>query len=299
MKKLSALILAFLMLFLCACSGGSSEPATPSDVQTTADVSVKTGRTSVITEWGTDLLPEKFPKPPEGTHDFSIAKGLADSAAFAYSTDFYRITFICPEIGIYSFSNELITLGYKGGIKNFTDATYYRNGFSGYWQNGENYIRIAESTPIDDGEIIFNVDIAPCHDNFPVALEKFFPKFNGYCMSIGSYCAHDGNGKFITDEFDGSFAAPAWHWEFRFENGFVGVEPEEVNDYFYSFEKEGYQGVLTEDTIDGCKVIMGDLIKNAAEGDYGVFMLYNSTLKTLDIAYTNDASIYTEQNNSH
>ena len=294
MKKLTAFILVFIMLFLCACSGNTSG-STPSDAQTVADASVKTGSTPPITEWGTNLLPEKFPAPPEGTHDFSIKKGLAEKAAFAYSTDFYRITFICPEMGIYSFANELITLGYTGGIKKFTDASYYSDGYSGYWQNGEKYIRIAEATAIDDGEYIYVIDIADCVDNFSDELAKIFPKFNGYCMSIGSYCAHDGNGNQITTKFDGSFAAPSWHWEFRFANGFVGVEQVDFEKYFYSFENEGYQGILTADTVDGSSVISADLIFSAAEGDYGVFMVYNKDLKTLDIAYTNDASIYTGQ----
>lgn len=295
MKKITAFILVFITLFLCACSDDSSV-STPTDAQESlTELTVKTGRTSIITEWGTDLLPEKFPSPPQGTHDFSIATGLADSAAFAYSTDFYRITFICPEYEIYSFSNELVSLGYKGGIKKFENASYYSDGYKGYWQNGETYIRIQQSTATDDGEMIFRIDIAPCVDNFPEALEKFFPKFNGYCMSIGSYCAHDGNGDQITDEFEGSFAAPSWHWEFRFSNGFVGVEQEEFEKYFYDFEPAGFTGVLSSSTVDGCSVITGDLTKSTAEGVYGVFMVYNVNLKTLDIAYTNDASIYTEQ----
>lgn len=294
MKKLSAFLLAFVMLFLCACSDKDSVTS-PSEADTETTEAATAENISIITEWGTDLLPEKFPSPPEGTHDFSIVMGLAETAAFAYSTDFYRITFICPEYEIYSFSNELITLGYSGGIKKFTDAAYYSDGYTGYWQNGETYIRIQDSTSIDNGEMIFQIDIAECVDNFPEALEKFFPKFNGYCMSIGSYCAHDGNGDQITTEFDGSFAAPSWHWEFRFSNGFVGVEQEEFEKYFYSFESEGYKGILTADTVDGCSVIMGDLVKSVTEGDYGIFMLYNTNLKTLDIAYTNDASIYTEQ----
>ena len=292
MKKITAILLAFAILFLCACSDKSAV-STPSDASSAPDASVKTGSTPPITEWGTDLLPEKFPSPPEGTHDFSIVKGLADKAAFAYSTDFYRITFICPELSIYSFSNDLIALGYKGGIKKFTDASFYRNGFSGYWQNGEKYIRIQQSTETGDGEFVFEIDIADCVDNFSDKLAEIFPKFNGYCMSIGSYCAHDGNGNTITTTFDGSFAAPSWHWEFRFANGFVGVEREEFEKYFYSFEPLGYKGVMLYDTIDGSNVMTADLILSAVEGDYGVFMIYNSDLKTLDIAYTNDASIYT------
>ena len=290
MKKIISVMLAASLIFLCSCGNGNNDV---DDNPSSAETTESTTHPDAFSEWGTDLLPEKFPSPPEGTHDFSIVKGLADKAAFAYSTDFYRITFICPELSIYSFSNDLIALGYKGGIKKFTDASFYRNGFSCYWQNGEKYIRIQQSTETGDGEFVFEIDVADCVDNFSDKLAEIFPKFNGYCMSIGSYCAHDGNGNTITTTFDGSFAAPSWHWEFRFANGFVGVEREEFEKYFYSFEPLGYQGIMLADTIDGSNVITADLILSATEGDYGVFMIYNSDLKTLDIAYTNDASIYT------
>ncbi|MBQ2847703.1 MAG: hypothetical protein IJE74_05545 [Clostridia bacterium] len=287
MKKLSAVFLAFLMLFLCSCSDGNPV-ATPSDAENITTPESVTEKYNVITEWGTDLLPEKFPSPPKGTHDFSIVKGEGVSEAFAYSTDFYRITFICPEQEFYSFSNEMISLGYKGGAKSIKNGTYYTDGFSGYWQNGETYVRISDSTATDSGEIIFQIDIAQCVDNFPSALEEYFPKFNGYCMSIGSFCGHDGNGEQITDEFEGSFAMPAWHWEFRFSNGFVGVERAEFEEYFFEIEAEGFEGILSTSTVDGFTVMSGDLTKD----NYGVFMLYNTNLKTLDIAYTNDTSIY-------
>ncbi len=290
MKKLSAILLALILLFLCSCSEDNGSVSTPSDAETEA--AALTENSTMITEWKTDLLPEKFPSPPKGTHDFSIAKGEGATADYAYTTDFLRITFICPEFEFYSFSNEMLSLGYKGGSKSVSGGTYYRDGFKGYWQNGETYVRINNTTKTDEGEVIFEIDIAKCVDNFPSALEKFFPKFNGYCMSSGTFCGHDGNGDRITTVFEGSFAAPSWHWDFRFSNGFVGVEQVEFEEYFYALEKLGYEGTISTNTIDGFSVMSGDMIKSAPEGDYGVFMLYNINLKTLDIAYTNDASIY-------
>lgn len=294
MKKIFALTVALTMIFLSACSDNTSA-GTPSDAVTEIVSQSQTVKYNTITEWSTDLLPEKFPSPPKGTHDFSFARGEGTEAAFAYTSDFLRITFICPENEFYSFSNELIALGYKGGVKKVENGEYYSDGFQGYWQNGEKYIRISDSTETESGEIIFQIDIADCVDNFPEELETYFPRFNGYCMSIGSFCGHDGNGDQITDKFEGSFALPAWHWEFRFSNGFVGVEQMEFEEYFYKVEDEGYKAVLSTNTVDGFTVMTGDLIKETAEGSYGVFMLYNVNLKTLDIAYTNDASIYTDK----
>ena len=236
------------------------------------------------------MIPYNICLSLKGTHDFSIVKGEKVSEAFAHNSDFYRITFICPENKFYSFANEMTALGYKGGAKKVKDGTYYSDGFKGYWQNGETYVRISDSTATDSGEIIFEIDISDCTDNFPSALEKYFPKFNGYCMSIGSFCGHNGNGEQITDEFEGSFAMPAWHWEFRFSNGFVGVEQAEFEEYFYRVENEGFDGVISTTIIDGFTVMSGDLIKD----NFGVFMLYNINLKTLDIVYTNDTSIYLE-----
>lgn len=291
MKKISAILLAIIMLFLCSCSD-DNPAATPSDAATEAASAAE--NSNIITEWKTDLLPEKFPSPPKGTHDFSIAKGEAATGDYAYTTDFLRITFICPEYEFFSFTNEMISLGYTGGSKNVTDGTYYRDGFKGYWQNGETYVRINNSTKTDDGEVVFEIDIAKCVDNFPSALEKFFPKFNGYCMNQGTFCGHDGNGNRITTVFEGSFAAPVWHWEFRFSGGFAGVEQVEFENYFYELEKLGFEGTISTNSVDGFSVMSGDMVKATPEGNYGVFMLYNLNLKTLDIAYTNDASVYIE-----
>lgn len=293
MKKFSAVILALLIIFLSACSGNTAPPdgTLPEETNPITDAV----KYNIITEWGTDLLPEKFPSPPKGTHDFSIVRGLGEKAAFAYTSDFVRITFICPEKEIFAFANELTALGYNGGIKKIENGTYYSDGIHGFWQNGEKIIIINDSTKTDSGEYIFNIDIADCVDNFPEELEYYFPKFEGYCKSIGSFCGHDGNGEQITDKFEGSFGMPEWHWEFRFSNGFIGVDQVDFERYFYDIESAGCKAVLSTSEIDGCTVMSGDLVKSTNEGDYGVFMLYNINLKTLDIAYTNTASIYTEK----
>lgn len=295
MKNFSAILLVLAIFFLSACSGNTSS-GTASDAETVTDISDQTTRYNTITEWGIDILPENFPAPPKGTHDFSFARGEGTKAAFAYTSDFVRLTFVCTEHELHKFANELSSIGYKGGIKKIQNGTYYTDGIHGYWQNGENLIIIDDSTETDDGEYIFQVDVAKCVDNFPQALEKFFPKFNGYCKSIGSFCGHDGNGEQITDEYEGSLALPEWHWEFRFSNGFVGVEQAEFEKYFYEIEDMGYKAILATSNIDECTVMTGDLIKETTEGTYGVFMVYNVNFKTLDIAYTNDASIYTEHN---
>lgn len=291
MKKFSALFIVMLMVFLSSCSGNRSV-GTESDAESTLSQPLNY---NTITDWGTDLLPEKFPSPPKGTHDFSVVRGESTKAAFAYTSDFVRITFICTENEFHSFIDEMAALGYKGGAKNIENATYYSNKFHGYWQDGTKMVIINDSTKLDNNEYIFEIDIADCVDNFPEDLEKIFPAFEGYCKSIGSFCGHDGNGEQILTEFEGSFDLPAWHWEFRFSNAFIGVEQVEFEKYFYDIESAlNCEAALTTHTVDGCSVMCGDLIINTIEGDYGIFMVYNHNLKTLDIAYTNDASIYTE-----
>ena len=294
MKKVSAIFLALLIIFLPACSGDTQTDTETNTNETNPVTEVL--KYNTITEWGTDLLPEKFPAPPKGTHDFSVAIGEGTEAAFAYTSDFIRITFICGEQEIFKFADEMTELGYNGGFKKIENGTYYSDGFHGYWQDGEKTIVISDSTKTDSGEYIFKIDIADCVDNFPEELEHYFPKFEGYCISIGSFCGHDGNGEQITDKFEGNFGMPEWHWEFRFSNGFIGVEQVDFERYFYDIESAGCEASLTTHTVDGCTVMSGDLIKRSTEGDYGVFMLYNLNLKTLDIAYTNTASIYTDNN---
>lgn len=294
MKKLSALLLAFILILLCSCSD-SNNASTPTDASESeaSSTTIKNGKTPVITEWGTDLLPDSFPPPPNGTHDFTIEQKSAGADGSAYATDFLKLTFVCPEHEFYSFTNKLLELGYIGGSKKVTGGSYYSDGYHGYWQNGETYIKIAKASEAESGEMIFELEVTRCTDNFPEALEQYFLKFNGYCIGKGSFCGHNGNGEKIESEFTGSFGASSWHWEFRFGNGFAGVTREEFEDYFYAVEKSGYSGVLLTNTVDDFTIMAGDLVKSTPEGEYGVFMFYNTVLKTLEIAYTNDASIYT------
>ncbi len=294
MKKTIALVLAAAMIMLCSCTDNSAHTQ-PDGITAETVAATK----EIVTEWNTTVLPEKFPSPPKGTHDLSIVKGDAADGEYAYTTDFYRITFICPETEFYSFTNELLSLGYIGGSKKITDGEYYSDGFKGYWQNGETYIRISNSSNTDNGEIIISLDIAECVDNFPKALEEYFLKFNGFCQSDGFLCGHDANKIEVNANSvnPAEITTPYWHWDFRFSNGFVGVEQKDFEKYFHDIEATGYEGTITSLTVDGMSVFSGDLIKKTGVTDFGVFMLYNTVLKTLDISYTNNTEliIFTEE----
>lgn len=298
MKKLFAVILVFATLFLCACTGRDSgttdipsSAASTSSVQITATPNESTTAPEIITEWGTDLLPADFPAPPEGTYDLLIGEGTPTSDEDSYTSEWIRLKFTCPEHSFYLFTNNLVENGYKGSVKKFTNATYYLDGFKGHWQNGDYIVTIFESKINLNGNYTFSIDIIPCNDNFPAELQEYFPKFNGFTVTAGNYCGHDSNNEFLESTFGGSFA-PFWHWEFRFDEGFIGVEEKEFNEYCEALGKAGFAGPVVASTVDGCNVTSVDVVKTIDGISYCAYLLYNPSLKTLDIAYANNPEIY-------
>ncbi|MBQ3045405.1 MAG: hypothetical protein IJD49_05610 [Clostridia bacterium] len=303
MKKAFAIILTFSVLFLCACNARkpAEEPAASESKSTTEFVPVRltapttptvpTTKPVIISEWPTDLLPEKFPAPPEGTFAFEVAKGDHEKHEGDFASDWVRIRFVCPEQNFHSFTNRMTELGYFGGSKRITDGTFYNNGYSGYWQNGKDIVIAKSSVANSNGEITVVVDVTPCADNFPDALTEIFPKFNGYTASTGEYCGFDASKNPVSGTFEGSFSE-YWYWEYRFSNCFVGVSLEDFENYYETLGEMDFSGVISTATVDGCNTMSVDVTKTIGNNTYAVYMLFNQTLRTLDIAYTNDTSLY-------
>lgn len=288
MKKLLSILTALSMLFLCACSGQSGTGETTTSASTTSAETAKTVK--FFTEWGTDKLPAEFPAPPENAHSLTVSTGKASDTG--YRTDWVRLKFTCTEEAFYTFSNALIELGYIGGVKNIASpSTYFLAGFNGGWQNGENLVRINNAEKQDNNEITFTVDILGCTDTFPDELEKIFPKFDGYTKSGGMFYLYNEAREVVSHTFDGAFGNDIWHWDFGFENAFIGVTANDLSEYEAALVEAGFAGKSANSTVDGCTVISYDLVKETEKFTYGVFMVYNQTLRTLDIVYTNDIEL--------
>ncbi len=304
MKKTIAFILAFSMLFLCACSdkgenennntttASAEQSPTVNTAETTSAAATTNSDVEYVTEWGFDLLPEDFPAPPANTYNVEIDHGQANKT---YTSDWVRLQFTCPENEIYKFTNDFIKAGYTGGAKKIeSPSTYFLAGFNGYWQNGKNYIRVAASEYSENGEITLLIDITECKDNFPDVLTSIFPKFNGFTKNAGIYNEYDENKNRTGNEFIGSLNAKSWSWDFGFENAFVGVTEDDLSAYENELVNAGFSGTSATSVTDGCTVISYDLIKEVGETTYGVFIVYNQILKTMDILYTNDISLLVE-----
>lgn len=295
MKKLFAVILTISILFLCACAGREEKPVTTSESGETSATVLPLLTTTVpvttipviITEWGTDLLPEVFPKPPEGTYGFIIEEGDPKTDEGNFKTKWVRIKFSCPAKNFFSFTNEMIDLGYLGASKEVTNGTYYPDGIKGYWQNGKHMVRINSSYLDKEGTLTVIMDIVPCTDNFPEQLLQYFPKFDGYTAGEGHYCGHDSGENFLTTDVSSGFS-PYWHWSFQHSNCFMGVTYEEFEEYYTTLGDMGFAGIITSSMLDGCNVICVDVTKEINGYTYGVYTIFNQSLRTLDVVYTNN-----------
>lgn len=289
MKKIIALFISAITLFLCACSGQSEKPA--ETTQSTAPEST----VKYETDWRTAPLPANFPAPPEKMYDFYFSTGTGSESGSGYRSDWLRLYFVCPENEFFLFASQIKENGFKGSFKNFAGATeYYPAGYYGNWQDGKHLIRINKAETLDNSDLKIVLDIVECSDNFPEALTQFFPKFDGFTKSTGKYCGHDENNKSETTEFNGAFESPYWHWNFVGDDCFVGVEETEVNSYVDKLGRAGFVGPFAYSKADGCDILSVDLTKDVNGTKYGAFILYNKSLKTLDILYTNNSDSYLE-----
>ena len=295
MKKFIVPILAISMLFLCACSGNNTPPIaeTTTNVQTT-----ESDKKEVISEWGSELLPDNFPSPPEGTFDFEIAQGNHLTDVSDYASDWVRMKFTCPQNKFFDFTNALLTNGYIGRTRtvNEIDNYYYRNGVHGYWQDGTNIVKI-NSSSVNNGNLTVIIDIVPCTKGLPEKLLEFFPDFDGYCVGSGLYCGHDASLEFITSQ-PGDTLSPNWHWEFLCTgnkgNAFIGVTEDEFDDYCDLLGEAKFSGPITETTADGFTVTTVDTTKNIGNTTYGAYMIYNPDLMILEFGFTNNPVLITK-----
>ena len=295
MKKICAITLAISMLFLCACStdGTTSNPPTSSTTAT---------EKKIITEWGSDLLPADFPAPPNGTYNFEIAQGNHETDESDYASDWVRIRFTCPTNSLHTFTNAFLDSNYKGGSRIVTDGIdYYRNGLHGYWCDGEKIIKVNSShntlnNETKNSETTVVIDIVPVTKGMPDTRLQYFPEFNGFSVGNGIYCGHDASLEFISGDPSNGLS-PNWHWDFLGTNGrgncFVSVSQDDFEDYCDLIGEAKFSGPITTATVDGFNVTMVDAVKDIDNATYGIYIIYNHSLMTLDIAFTNNPKLIT------
>lgn len=297
MKKITALILCFSFLFLAACSNkddnikyvngdqvskvGQEVIGGWEDFKTVTQGSIDT--TLPVSDIS-ELLPENFPEIPEGISDLTMVKRPYTEGS-DYPTEYTEINFICEYITLVNFSQSLKELGYKGGIKEIENGTYYPSGIHGAWQDGKYLIRIAGSEALVDGSHAITINIVPCKNMLPAEIANITAPFNGFSGALPFYYEYV-NGEPVKREFDGSFHAK-WKIVFSSLGSFAGVTLEDIEKYCADLEAKGYTiGTVETGTLDGCNVFLGD----AASNDESIYILYvyNESLSTMDLYITND-----------
>lgn len=300
MKKTIALLLAVLILFLCACSkNDTTDETTKTNNETTVSDALTTGSNTsttkkdsqstpdYVSEWGSDLIPADFPAPPASTYDVTVMDIPAEDKLSGACFDITRLIFTCPEHEFYNFSNALIQHGFYGGMKNIKNGTVYSDGFAGGWKNEEYIVVIIANEYEDNGNLKICLDISENISAFPEALKPYFPEFAFPAHTGGTYIGYNSDDD-QTNIFTGKFEHIYWQWHFRFDNAFTGVSINDFNKYIDALEDAGFNGEMSNDTVDGCTVINANIYKD----DYAILLTYNQVLRRLDVIYTNHAAYF-------
>lgn len=299
MKKLTAFILCFSFLFLFGCEDEKQDNVKYVNVDnpTSIEKNYASGWDDFITpteDTSTDtvqpevdiseLLPENFPDMPEGIADLRITK-MPFSEETGYPTEYTEMKFICEYPTLIMFSQSLKDIGYKGGIKEISNGTYYPTGIHGAWQDGNYLIRIVGTEAIIDGSHDVTIHIVPCEDLFPSELAAISSAFNGYCGATPFYYEYVNGDAYLRD-YDGSFHAK-WVITFTNDCSFVGVTREDFEKYLEELNAKGYEiGTVEPGTLDSCNTFLGEA--TSSDESIYILLLYNESLATLDIYYTND-----------
>lgn len=281
MKKITALLLALSIVFLCACSDNKekeqSETTTQMQESTTKGI-------KYITEWESELLPADFPPPPAKAYGEYASVIPAENEYSGICRDITKLIFSCPENEFYNFANSLIGHGFFGGFKKITNGTFYDDGFRGGWVNEKYTVVISESSYEDNGDLKICLNIVEKFSAFPEGLKEYFPAFDFPARQMGIYAGANSEVD-ETNDYHGKPEHIKWQWHIRFRDSFIGVSLDDFYKYCDKLTAAGFNGGFSSDIIDGCSVISCDMIKGES---LGAFMLYNQSTKTLEVIYTND-----------
>lgn len=291
MKKTAAVLMALIMLFLTACSTQPTEtPETASD----SPAVPQTTAVEYITSWGTDLVPDGFPAPPATMSMYSYSLSDHEPIFYPDGAEVLTLTFNCNKPDFITFSNALKEAGYKGGFAHINNGEYYGNGFIGGWQNGEKAIIINGTVELDSLNYTYMLEISDCYKNFPSGLKGIFPEFKGCTINSGTYNYKNSQGEYVIDDVPRDFSGKTWLLKYSAEdyNYFIAVTEEDFKAYCKAFSEMGFSGELAFSSLDGTNVITYDGTKETDGKFLAVSMLYNSSMQTLEILFTNDKTLF-------
>lgn len=295
MKRLTAALLAATMLFLCACTGSETNGGTSGASQTAATLPQKE---SVAADegWNASLLPVPFAREPQGCKTLSTAVIEPSVFKSPYTCAATRIQLRCLPEQMNSFSDEMISLGYIGGISFYKNNDIYGDSVIGHWTNDEYFATIYESekttVPKDGMEYTLTLDVVKCENTIPEILTMAFPGIEtAWTRNAGDYTGMNDYGV-ESAKPDETLSDSHWAWNFKGGDAFVGVTKTEYEKYLYDLTVRGFDGYSEKENDGTGMVEYFSAEYEYGENTYGVYLCYISYLSTLEMIFSNDITFF-------
>ena len=297
-KKATALFLAAMLLFLCACSGNETQPT--ENQQTAATLPINQAQSKAAAEtkdgWNSSVLPESFAHEPQGCKTISTQIIPASRLKSEYTVEAVRITLRCLPEQMDAFSEEMVSLGYVGGICFYKGSEIYGDKVVGHWTNDEYLATISdskESIAEKDGlRYTLTLDVVKCENGVPEVLKKGFSEVKTcWTRADGEYYGINAIG-IENAEPDETLSDVNWMWKFRDEDAFIGVTSQEYEDYLLQLTVLGFEGYAEVESDEYGEIVYYSAEYSYDNNSFGVYLCYITYLSTLEIIYSNDISYF-------
>lgn len=304
-KRLTAAFLSVLIAVIASSCG--KESVSPTEAVTDASIPETTSGPEITLlpnavpspssnkNWDLSILPEGFPKQPDGVYAVSTKEIPFNKKTSPYTKGHIALTLKTTDNGIYAFSNALSQAGYIGGAYFSTSAEdgtvtlLFNHSNDKYAVYLKSYVVLENDADGFNRRAVF--EIVECTLGMPEYISEFFPgDTGGSTRKNGNYIGISSTGEVV---YAGNSLRtnPDWYVSFTDNDGFVGVTLDEYKAYVNSLYDFGFYCSTSEENEEmGLTYYATAEPPESANAKGGINICYYPKLCRMDVLISSDFS---------